>query len=75
MEYYSSLLVQFKDLLKEKCHAARRSPKGVIFLHDNAPAHMALATLKKLAYLGSSGLITHPVPRIWPRQAITCSLD
>jgi len=26
--------------------------KGVLFLHDNAPAHRALATQKKMAYLG-----------------------
>jgi hypothetical protein len=26
--------------------------KGVLFLHNNAPAHWALATQKKLAYLG-----------------------
>ena len=26
--------------------------KGVLFLHDNAPANRALATQKKLAYLG-----------------------
>ena len=32
-------------------HAAGRSPR-VLFLHDNAPAHRALATQKKLAYLG-----------------------
>ena len=49
-EYYLSLLVQLKDILKEK----RRGKviKGVLFLHDNAPAHRALATQKKLAYLG-----------------------
>ena len=49
-DYYSSLLVQLKDILKEK----RRGEvtKGVLFLHDNAPAHRALATQKKLAYLG-----------------------
>ena len=49
-EYYSSLLVQLKDILKEK----RRGTvtKGVLFLHDNAPAHRALATQKKLVYLG-----------------------
>ena len=37
MEYYSSLLVQLKDILEEK----RRGnfTKGVLFLHDNAPAH------------------------------------
>jgi len=49
-EYYSSLLVQLKDILKEK----RRGKviKRVLFLYDNAPAHRALATKKKLAYLG-----------------------
>jgi len=49
-EYYSSLLVQFKDILKEKRHG--KFIKVVLFLHDNAPAHWALATQKKLAYLG-----------------------
>jgi len=49
-EYYSSLLVQLKEILKEK----RRGTfiKSVLFLHDNAPAHQALATRKKLPYLG-----------------------
>jgi len=56
-EYYSSLLVQLKDILKEN----RRGnfTKGVLFLHDNAPAHRALATQKKLAYLGFQCL-DHP---------------
>ena len=49
-EYYSSLLVQLKDILKEK--RRRKVTKGVLFLHDNAPAHWALETQKKLAYLG-----------------------
>ena len=49
-EYCSSLLVQLKDILKEK--RRRKFTKGVLFLHDNAPAHRALATQKKLAYLG-----------------------
>ena len=49
-QYYSFLLVQLKDILKEK----RRGnvTKAVLFLHKNAPAHWALATQKKLAYLG-----------------------
>ena len=33
--------------------------KGVLFLHDNAPAHRALATQKKLSYLGFQCL-NHP---------------
>ena len=49
-EYYSSLLVQLRDDLKEK----RRGnfTKVVLVLHDNAPDHRALATQKKLVYLG-----------------------
>jgi len=56
-EYYSSLLVQLKDILKEK----RRGnfTKGILFLHGKAPAHQALATQKKLAYLGFQCL-NHP---------------
>jgi len=57
VEYYSSLLVQLKDILKEK--RCRKVTRGVLFLHDNAPAHQALATQKKLAYLGFQCL-DHP---------------
>ena len=49
-EYHSSLLVQMKEILKEKLRG--KVIKGVLFLHDNAPDHRALATQKKLAYLG-----------------------
>jgi len=49
-EYYLSLLVQLKDILKEKLHG--KVTKGVLFLHDNAPAHRALATQDKMTYLG-----------------------
>jgi len=45
-----------KDILKEKGHG--KVTKGVL-LHDNAPAHRALATQKKLAYLGFQCL-DHP---------------
>jgi len=51
-----SLLVQLKDILKEKCRG--KVTKGVL-LHDNAPAHGTLATRKKLAYLGLHSL-DHP---------------
>ena len=56
-EYCLSLLVQLKDILKEKCRG--KVTKGVLFLHNNAPAHQALATQKKLAYLGFQYL-DHP---------------
>jgi len=50
VEYYSPLLVQLKDIPKEKRRG--KFTKGVLFLHDNAPAHRTLATQKKLAFLG-----------------------
>jgi len=50
VEYYLYLLVQMKDILKEKY--CRKVTKGVLFLHNNALAHRARATQKKLAYLG-----------------------
>jgi len=56
-EHYSSLLVQLKDILKEK--RRWKFTKAVLFLQDNDPAHRALATQKKLAYLGFQCL-DHP---------------
>jgi len=56
-EYYLYLMVQLKDILKEKCRG--KFTKGVLFLHNNAPAHQALSTQKKLAYLGFQCL-DHP---------------
>jgi len=52
--------VQLKDILKEK--RRWKFTKGVLFLHHNAPAHRAhraLATQKKLVYLGFQCL-DHP---------------
>jgi len=57
-EYYSSLLVQLKDILKEKRRG--KVTKDVLFLSDNAPAHRALASHKKLAYLGFHSLDHSP---------------
>jgi len=56
-EYYSSLLEQLKDILKEK--RRWKFTKDVLFLHDNAPAHRAHKTQKKLTYLGFQSL-DHP---------------
>ena len=52
-EYYSFLMVQLRDILKEKRRG--KVTKGVLFLHDNAPG----STQKKLAYLGFQCL-DHP---------------
>jgi histone-lysine N-methyltransferase SETMAR len=56
-EYYPSPLVQLKDILKEKSRG--KFTKVLLFLHDNAPAHLELATQKTLAYLGLQ-LLDHP---------------
>ena len=40
--------MQLKDILKEKSRG--KVTKGVLFLQDNAPAHRALATQKKLGF-------------------------
>ena len=45
------------DILKEKRRG--KVAKWVLFLHDNAPAHRAIATHNKLAYLGFQCL-DHP---------------
>ena len=57
-EYFSSLLLQLKDILKEKRRG--KATKAVLFLHDHAPAHQALPTQKKLAYLGFQYLDHQP---------------
>jgi len=57
-EYYLSLLVKLKDILKEK--RSGKVTKGVFILHENAPAHGALATQKKLTYLGFQCLNHQP---------------
>ena len=50
-------------------NAAESSLWGVLFLHDNAPAHRSLATQKKLAYLGFQCL-DHP-----PYSPVLAPLD
>ena len=58
-EYYSSLLMQLKDILKEKRQSRGKVTKEVSFLHENAPAHRTLAIQKKLTYLAVQCL-DHP---------------
>ena len=57
--------MKLKDILKEK--RRRIFTKGVWSLHENATAHRALATQKKLAYLGFQCLDhTHYSPDLVP---------
>ena len=56
-EYYSSLLVQLKEIWKEK--RSWNFASGVLFLHDSAPSHRALATQKIPANQGFQCL-DHP---------------
>jgi len=53
--------------LKEKC--CGKVTKRVLFLHDSAPVHWALATQKKLAYLGFQCLDHPPYsPNVAPSE-------
>jgi len=73
-EYYSSLLAQLNDILKEK--RCGKVIIGVLFLHDNAPAHRPLATQKKLAYLGFHCLDHIPYsPDLAPSDYISPGLN
>ena len=56
-EYYLSMLVQLKDVLKEK--RCGNVTKVVLFVDDKAQDHRALATQKKLPYRGFQ-FLNHP---------------
>ena len=71
-EYYSSLLVQLKDILKEKRRG--KVTNEVLFLY-NAPADWVLATQKKLAYLGFQCLDHPPYSADLAPLTTICSLD
>ena len=72
-EYYSFLLVQLKDILKE--NAAERSPRGSCSCTTMPRLTEHLQPRRKWPIWASSILITHPNLRIWPRRTTTCSLD
>ena len=72
-EYYSSLLVQLKDILKE--NAAGRSPRGSCSCTTTSRLTGHLQPRINWPTWASNVLITHPMLRIWPRPTTTCSLD
>ena len=72
-EYYSSLLVQVKDILKEK----RRGKVTRVYCSCTTMPRLTghLQPRRKWPTWASIVLITHLILRIWPRQTTTCSLD
>ena len=72
-EYYSSLLVQLKDILKE--NAAGSSLRGSCSCTTMPRLTGHLQPRRNWPTWASSVLIARPVLRIWPRRTTTCSLD
>jgi len=74
-EYYSSLLAQLKDILKEKMQAAGRSPWGSCSCTTMSRLTGHLQPRRNWPTWASTVLITHPILRIWSRGTTTCSSD
>ena len=72
-EYYLSLLVQLKDILKE--NPAGISPRGSCCCTTMPRLTGHLQPRRNWLTWASSVLITHPILRNWPRQSTSCSLD
>ena len=72
-EYYSSLLVQLKYILKGK----RRGnfTKGVFTYTTMPRLTVRLQPRRKWLTWASSVLVSHPILRIWPRRTTACSVD
>jgi len=74
-EYYSALLVQLKDILKEKHDAAIMLPKESCSCTKKPWINGHLQPRRNWPTWASSFLITHPILRIWPHRTTTCFLD
>ena len=72
-EYYSSLVVQLRDILKK--NAAGRSPRRSCSCKTMPRLTGHLQPRRNWPTWASSVLITHPILRIWLRRTTTCSLD
>jgi len=73
VQYYSSLLVQLKDILKEKC--CRKFTKGSCSCMTVPWLTGHLQPGRNWLTWFSSVLITHHILRIWLHQTTTCSLS
>jgi len=72
-EYYSSLLVQLKDIWRK--NATGRSPRGSCSCTTMRRLTGDLQPRRNWPTWASSVLITHPILRIWPCRTTTCFLD
>ena len=72
-EYHSSLLVQLKDILKEKRRGKVNKGSCSCTTMPRLTAH--LQPRRNWPTWASNFLITHPIFRIWPRRTTTCSVD
>jgi len=74
-EYYSSLLVQLKYILKEKRHGSGRSPRGSCSCTTMSRLTGHLQPRRNWPTWASNVLITHHILWIWPRRTTNYSLD
>jgi len=74
-EYYLSLLVQLKDILKEKRRGAGRSPRGSCSCTKMLRLTEHLQPRRHWPTWASNFLITHSILRICPHLTTTSSLD
>jgi len=74
-EYYSSLLMQLKDILKEKRTPRKGHQSGLVLARQCPGSQGTLQPRRNWPTWASNVLITHPILRIWPRRTTTCSLD
>ena len=72
-EYYSSLLVQLKDIWRKDI--AGSSPRGSCSCTTTPRLTGHLRPRRNWPFWAASVLITHSVLRIWPRRTTTCFLD
>ena len=72
-EYYSSLLVKFKDFWRK--NAAGRSSRGSRLCTTMLRLTGHLQPRRNWPTWASIVLITHPILQIWPRWTATCFVD
>ena len=72
-EYYSSLPVHLKDILKEKRRG--KTPRGPCSCTTKSRLTGHLEPGRNWPTWVCSVFVTHPILRIWPHRTTTCSLD